>query len=146
MGEGEEGVSSVLNLADVKFTYYGYVEVKKKSNQIPLSSYLGIIILLFGLIIEALLLINYNPSTCAAVEVPSFFDCGSNGLVLIICTVFSLVFFSFSRNKKSACQKRINEALLNLAKVSQFPSESAKFAEDREATILSHAKSLIDEQ
>lgn len=146
MGEGEEDVSSVLNLADVKFTYYGYVEVKKKSDQTPLSSYLGIIILLFGLIIEALLLINYNPSTCAAVEVPSFFDCGSSGLVLIICTLFSLVFFSFSRNKKSACQKRTNEALLNLAKVSRFPSESAKFAEDREATILSHAKSLIDEQ
>ena len=146
MGEGEEDVSSVLNLADVKFTYYGYVEVKKKSDQTPLSSYLGIIILLFGLIIEALLLINYNPSTCAAVEVPSFFDCGSNGLILIVCTLFSLVFFSFSSNKKSAGKKRTNKALLNLAKVSQFPSDSAKLAEDREATILSHVKSLIDEQ
>lgn len=116
----------------------------KKSDQTHLSSYLGIIILLFGLIIEALLLINYNPSICAAVEVPSFFDCGSNGLILIICTLFGLVFFSFSSNKKSAGKKRTNKALLNLAKVSQFPSESAKLAEDREGIILSHAKSLID--
>ena len=146
MGEGKEDVSSGLNLADVRFAYDGYIEAKKKGNRIPLSSYLGIIILLFGLIIEALLLINYNPSTCAAVEVPSFFDCGSNGLMLVICTLFSLVFFSYSSNKKSACQKTTNKALLNLAKVSQFPSESAKLAEDREGIILSHAKSLIDEQ
>ena len=144
MGEGKEDVSSGLDLAEVRFAYDGYVEVKKKSDQNPLSSYLGIIILLFGLIIEALLLINYNPSTCAAVEVPSFFDCGSNGLILIVCTLFSLVFFSFSSNKKSAGKKRTNKALLNLAKVSQFPSESAKLAEDREGIILSHAKSLID--
>ena len=146
MGEGEEDVSSGLDLADVRFAYDGYVEVKKKSDKNPLSSYLGIIILLFGLVIEAILLINYNPSTCAAVEVPSFFDCGSNGLMLVICTLFSLVFFSFASNKKSGCQKRTNKALLNLAKVSQFPSESANLAEDREATILSHAKSIIDEQ
>ena len=146
MGEGKEDVSSGLDLADVRFAYDGYIEAKKKGNRTPLSSYLGIIILLFGLIIEALLLINYNPSTCAAVEVPSFFDCGSNGLMLVICTLFSLVFFSFASNKKSACQKTTNKALLNLAKVSQFPSDSAKLAEDREATILSHAKSLMDEQ
>ncbi len=146
MGEGEEDVSSGLNLADVRFAYDGYVEVNKKGNRNSISTYLGIIILLFGLVIEALLLINYNPSTCAAVEVPSFFDCGSNGLMLVICTLFSLVFFSFASNKKSACQKTTNKALLNLAKVSQFPSNSAKLAEDREATILSHAKSLIDEQ
>ena len=146
MGEGKEDVSSGLDLADVRFAYDGYIEAKKKGNRIPLSSYLGIIILLFGLIIEALLLINYNPSTCAAVEVSSFFDCGSNGLILIVCTLFSLVFFSYSSNKKSACKKRTNKALLNLAKVSQFPSESAKLAEDREGIILSHAKSLIDEQ
>ena len=146
MGEGEENVSSGLNLADVRFAYDGYVEVKKKGNRTPLSSYFGTIILLFGLTIEALLLINYNPSTCAAVEVPSFFDCGSNGLMLVICTLFGLVFFSFASNKKSASQKKTNKALLNLAKVSQFPSDSAKLAEDREATILSHVNSLIDER
>ena len=66
--------------------------------------------------------------------------------MLVIFTLFSLVFFSFASNKKSDCQKRTNKALLNLAKVPQFPSESAKLAEDREATILSHAKSLMDEQ
>ena len=146
MGEGKEDVSSGLDLAEVRFAYDGYIGGKEKIDQTPLSSYLGIIILLFGLIIEALLLINYNPSSCDAVEVSSFFDCGSNGLMLIICTLFSLVFFSFSSNKKSAGKKRINKALLNLAKVSQFPSESVKLAEDRETTILSHAKSLIDEQ
>ena len=146
MGEGEENVSSGLNLADVRFAYDGYFEVKKKGNKAPISSYFGTIILLFGLIIEALLLINYNPSTCAAVEVPSFFDCGSNGLMLVICTLFGLVFFSFASNKKSASQKKTNKALLNLAKVSQFPSDSAKLAEDRKATILSHVNSLIDER
>ena len=89
MGVGKEDVSSGLDLAEVRFAYDGYVEVKK-SDKTHLSSYLGIIILLFGLIIEALLLINYNPSICAAVEVPSFFDCGSSTFKDILFSVFTL--------------------------------------------------------
>ena len=72
-----------LDLAEIKVAHQMYILQKSnfKPNQVP--EVLGIIILSFGLLLEALLIFNHKPSNCAAVEVPSFFECGSDGIILI---------------------------------------------------------------
>ena len=90
-----------LNSADIKAAYEKYIQQRANFKPKQVVEVLGIIILLFGLFIEALLIFNHKPSSCAAVEVPSFFECGSDGLILIICIILSTPLFLIRTIAKS---------------------------------------------
>ena len=90
-----------LNSADIKAAYEKYIQERTNFKPKQVAEVLGIIILLFGLFIEALLIFNYKPSSCAAVEVPSFFECGSDGLILIVCIILSIPLFLITTIGKS---------------------------------------------
>jgi hypothetical protein len=115
-----------------------------KPKQVP--EVLGLIILLFGLFIEALLMFNHKPSSCAAVEVPSFFECGSDGLILIICIILSIPFFLITTNAKSNYNKWKIKTLQDLAKISNFSKSSMASKHGREMSILSHVESLLEQE
>ena len=114
-----------------------------KPNQVP--EVLGIIILSFGLLLEALLIFNHKPSNCAAVEVPSFFECGSDGLILIVCIILSIPLFLITTIGKSNYKKWKIKTLQDLAKISDFPKSSMTSKHGREMSILSHVESLLGE-
>jgi hypothetical protein len=115
-----------------------------KPKQVP--EVLGLIILLFGLFIEALLMFNHKPSSCAAVEVPSFFECGSDGLILIICIILSIPFFLITTIAKSNYNKWKIKTLQDLAKISNFSKSSMASKHGREMSILSHVESLLEQE
>ena len=94
-----------LNSADIKAAYEKYIQERTNFKPKQVAEVLGIIILLFGLFIEALLIFNYKPSSCAAVEVPSFFECGSDGLILIVCIILSIPLFLITTIGKSNYKK-----------------------------------------
>jgi hypothetical protein len=134
------------DLSDVKLAYDKYIVLKTQGRTNRIQGFLGIIILFIGLFIEALFIFNRNPATCAAVEVPSFFDCGSDGIVLIICILFSLPFLIVSEKSTLNHKKWKKNSLLNLAKISHFPSNSAKLEKGREERILSHVESILNQR
>lgn len=132
-----------VNLADIKSKHKRYIRQRTnfKPNIIP--EFLGIIILSFGLLIEALLLFNHKPSNCAAVEVPSFFECGSDGLILIACIILSIPLFLITLIAKSNYKKWKMKTLQDLAKISSFSESSITAKHDQEMSILSHVESLL---
>ena len=135
-----------LNLAEIKTAYQKYMIQRTdfKPKQVP--EVLGLIILLFGLFIEALLMFNHKPSSCAAVEVPSFFECGSDGLILIICIILSIPFFLITTIAKSNYNKWKIKTLQDLAKISNFSKSSMTSKHGREMSILSHVESLLEQE
>jgi hypothetical protein len=135
-----------LNLAEIKTAYQKYMIQRTdfKPKQVP--EVLGLIILLFGLFIEALLMFNHKPSSCAAVEVPSFFECGSDGLILIICIILSIPFFLITTIAKSNYNKWKIKTLQDLAKISNFSKSSMASKHGREMSILSHVESLLEQE
>ena len=135
-----------LNSADIKAAYEKYIQQRTNFKPKQVVEVLGIIILLFGLIIEALLIFNHKPSSCAAVEVPSFFECGSDGLILIICIILSTPLFLIRTIGKSNYKKWKIKTLQDLAKISNFPKSSMTSKHGREMSILSHVESLLGEE
>ena len=135
-----------LNLAEIKTAYQKYMIQRTdfKPKQVP--EVLGLIILLFGLFIEALLMFNHKPSSCAAVEVPSFFECGSDGLILIVCIILSIPFFLITTIAKSNYNKWKIKTLQDLAKISNFSKSSMASKHGREMSILSHVESLLEQE
>ena len=135
-----------LNLADIKTAYQKYMIQRTdfKPKQVP--DVLGLIILLFGLFTEALLMFNHKPSSCAAVEVPSFFECGSDGLILIVCIILSIPFFLITTIAKSNYNKWKIKTLQDLAKISNFSKSSMASKHGREMSILSHVESLLEQE
>ena len=97
--------NSHVNSADIKAAYEKYIQQRTNFKPKHVAEVLGIIIVLFGLFIEALLIFNHKPSSCAAVEVPSFFECGSDGLVLIVCIILSTPLFLITTIGKSNYKK-----------------------------------------
>ena len=145
----EEDVSEQkahLNLAEIKVAHQMYILQKSnfKPNQVP--EVLGIIILSFGLLLEALLIFNHKPSNCAAVEVPSFFECGSDGIILIACIILSTPLFLITAIAKSNYKKWKMKTLQDLAKISNFHNSSIPSKHGREMSILSHVESLLGEE
>jgi len=134
------------DLSDVRLAYDRYITLETQGKTKRIQGILGIIILLIGLFLEVLVVFNWDPSTCAAVEVPSFFSCGSNGIFILICIFFSLPFLVVSEKSSLKHKKWKKKSLLNLAKVSHFPSKSAKLKKGREERILSHVESLLEEE
>ena len=135
-----------LNSADIKAAYEKYIQQRTNFKPKQVVEVLGIIILLFGLFIEALLIFNHKPSSCAAVEVPSFFECGSDGLILIICIILSTPLFLIRTIGKSNYKKWKIKTLQDLAKISNFPKSSMTSKHGREMSILSHVESLLGEE
>ena len=135
-----------LNLADIKIAYQKYMIQRTDFKPKQVSEVLGLIILLFGLFIEALLMFNHKPSSCAAVEVPSFFECGSDGLILIICIILSIPFFLITTIAKSNYNKWKIKTLQDLAKISNFSKSSMASKHGREMSILSHVESLLEQE
>lgn len=135
-----------LNSADIKAAYEKYIQQRANFKPKQVVEVLGIIILLFGLFIEALLIFNHKPSSCAAVEVPSFFECGSDGLILIICIILSTPLFLIRTIAKSNYKKWKIKTLQDLAKISNFPKSSMTSKHGREMSILSHVESLLGEE
>ena len=135
-----------LNSADIKAAYEKYIQQRTNFKPKQVVEVLGIIILLFGLFIEALLIFNHKPSSCAAVEVPSFFECGSDGLILIICIILSTPLFLIRTIGKSNYKKWKIKTLQDLAKISDFPKSSMTSKHGREMSILSHVESLLGEE
>ena len=135
-----------LNSADIKAAYEKYIQERTNFKPKQVAEVQGIIILLFGLFIEALLIFNYKPSSCAAVEVPSFFECGSDGLILIVCIILSIPLFLITTIGKSNYKKWKIKTLQDLAKISNFPKSSMTSKHGREMSILSHVKSLLGEE
>jgi len=135
-----------LNSADIKAAYEKYIQQRTNFKPKHVAEVLGIIILLFGLFIEALLIFNHKPSSCAAVEVPSFFECGSDGLILIVCIILSIPLFLITTIGKSNYKKWKIKTLQNLAKISNFPKSSMTSKHGREMSILSHVESLLGEE
>ena len=135
-----------LNLAEIKTAYQKYMIQRTdfKPKQVP--EVLGLVILLFGLFIEALLMFNHKPSSCAAVEVPSFFECGSDGLILIVCIILSIPFFLITTIAKSNYNKWKIKTLQDLAKISNFSKSSMASKHGREMSILSHVESLLEQE
>ena len=107
-----------FNLADVKVAYDRYILQRKNFKPKPLAVVLGIIIMLFGLFIEVLLIFNHKPHNCAAVEVPSFFECGSDGFILITCIILSIPLYLITVIAKSNYNKWKTKTLQDLAKIS----------------------------
>ena len=134
------------NSADIKAAYEKYIQERTNFKPKRLVEVLGIIILLFGLFIEALLIFNHKPSSCAAVEVPSFFECGSDGLILIVCIILSIPLFLITTIGKSNYKKWKIKTLQDLAKISDFPKSSMTSKHGREMSILSHVESLLGEE
>ena len=135
-----------LNSADIKAAYEKYIQQRTNFKPKHVAEVLGIIILLFGLFIEALLIFNHKPSSCAAVEVPSFFECGSDGLILIVCIILSIPLFLITTIGKSNYKKWKIKMLQDLAKISNFPKSSMASKHGREMSILSHVESLLGEE
>ena len=135
-----------LNSADIKAAYEKYIQQRTNFKPKQVVEVLGIIILLFGLFIEALLIFNHKPSSCAAVEVPSFFECGSDGLILIVCIILSIPLFLITTIGKSNYKKWKIKTLQDLAKISDFPKSSMTSKHGREMSILSHVESLLGEE
>ena len=135
-----------LNIPEIKTAYQKYMIQRTdfKPKQVP--EVLGLIILLFGLFIEALLMFNHKPSSCAAVEVPSFFECGSDGLILIVCIILSIPFFLITTIAKSNYNKWKIKTLQDLAKISNFSKSSMASKHGREMSILSHVESLLEQE
>tara|TARA_B100000965_G_scaffold346061_1_gene317192 strand:- start:44 stop:466 length:423 start_codon:yes stop_codon:yes gene_type:complete len=134
------------DLSDVRLAYDRYIILKTQGKTNRIQGILGTIILLLGLFLEVLVVFNWDPSTCAAVEVPSFFSCGSNGIFMMICIFFSLPFLVVSKKSSLNHKKWKKKSLLDLAKASHFPSKSAKLGKGREERILSHVESLLGEE
>ena len=146
MKKDDSDAKSYSDLSDVRLAYDRYMMLKTQGKTNRIQGVLGIIILLVGLFIEVLVVFNWDPSTCAAVEVPSFFSCGSNGIFLIVCIFFSLPFLVVSEKSSLNHKKLKKKSLLNLAQVSHFPSKSAKLKKGRQERILSHVESLLREE
>tara|TARA_B100001094_G_C17831003_1_gene623200 strand:+ start:213 stop:659 length:447 start_codon:yes stop_codon:yes gene_type:complete len=144
-GDGSEQKEH-LDLAEIKAAHQMYILQKSnfKPKQVP--EIVGITILLFGLLIEALLLVNYKPSSCTAVEVPSFFECGSDGLILIGCIILSIPLFLITTIGKSNYKKWKIKTLQELAKISNFSKSSMTSKHGLEMSILSHIESLFVEE
>ena len=107
---------------------------------------MGIIILLFGLFIEVLLIFNHKPHNCAAVEVPSFFECGSDGLILITCIILSIPLYLITVIAKSNYKKWNTKTLHDLAKISNLPKSSITSKNSSEMSILSYVESLLGKE
>ena len=135
-----------FNLADVKVAYDRYILQRKNFKPKPLAVVLGIIILLFGLFIEVLLIFNHKPHNCAAVEVPSFFECGSDGLILITCIILSIPLYLITVIAKSNYNKWKTKTLQDLAKISNLPKSSITSKNSREMSILSYVESLLGKE
>ena len=135
-----------LNSADIKAAYEKYIQQRTIFKPKQVAETLGIIILLFGLFIEALLIFNHKPSSCAAVEVPSFFECGSDGIILIACIILSTPLFLITAIAKSNYKKWKMKTLQDLAKISNFHNSSIPSKHGREMSILSHVESLLGEE
>ena len=133
------------NSADIKAAYEKYIQERTNFKPKQVAVVLGIIILLFGLFIEALLIFNHKPSSCAAVEVPSFFECGRDGLILNVCIILSIPLFLITTIGKSNYKKWKIKRLQDLAKISNFPKSSMTSKHGREMSILSHVESLLGE-
>jgi len=146
MKKDNSDAKSHPDLSDVRLAYDRYIMLKTQGKTNRIQGILGIIILLVGLFIEVLVVFNWDPGTCAAVEVPSFFSCGSNGIFLIVCIFFSLPFLVVSEKSSLNHKKSKKKSLLNLAKISHFPSKSAKLEKGREERILFHVESLLGEE
>jgi hypothetical protein len=146
MEEDGSNQNTHLNLADIKTAYQKYMIQRTDFKPKQVSEVLGLIILLFGLFIEALLMFNHKPSSCAAVEVPSFFECGSDGLILIICIILSIPFFLITTIAKSNYNKWKIKTLQDLAKISNFSKSSMTSKHGREMSILSHVESLLEQE
>ena len=134
------------NSADIEAAYEKYIQERTNFKPKQVAEVLGITILLFGLFIEALLIFNHKPSSCAAVEVPSFFECGSDGLILIVCIILSIPLFLITTIGKSNYKKWKIKTLQDLAKISDFPKSSMTSKHGREMSILSHVESLLGEE
>ena len=146
MKKDNSGEKSHPDLSDVRLAYDRYIALETQGKTKRIQGILGIIILLIGLFLEVLVVFNWDPSTCAAVEVPAFFSCGSNGIFILMCIFFSLPFLVVSEKSALKHKKWKKKLLLNLAKVSHFPSKSAKLKKGREERILSHVESLLEEE
>ena len=146
MEEDGSNQNTHLNLADIKTAYQKYMIQRTDFKPKQVSEVLGLIILLFGLFIEALLMFNHKPSSCAAVEVPSFFECGSDGLILIVCIILSIPFFLITTIAKSNYNKWKIKTLQDLAKISNFSKSSMASKHGREMSILSHVESLLEQE
>ena len=146
MEEDGSNQNTHLNLADIKTAYQKYMIQRTDFKPKQVSEVLGLIILLFGLFIEALLMFNHKPSSCAAVEVPSFFECGSDGLILIVCIILSIPFFLITTIAKSNYNKWKIKTLQDLAKISNFSKSSMTSKHGREMSILSHVESLLEQE
>ena len=146
MEEDGSNQNTHLNLADIKTAYQKYMIQRTDFKPKQVSEVLGLIILLFGLCTEALLMFNHKSSSCAAVEVPSFFECGSDGLILIVCIILSIPFFLITTIAKSNYNKWKIKTLQDLAKISNFSKSSMASKHGREMSILSHVESLLEQE
>ena len=146
MGMDAIGQKNHFNSADIKAAYDRYILQKTIFKPKQVAEVLGIIILLFGLFTEALLIFNHKPSSCAAVEVPSFFECGSDGLILIACIILSIPLFLITAIAKSNYKKWKIKTLQDLAKISNFPKGPVTSKHGREISILSHVELLLREE
>ena len=137
--------------SDVKAAYIQYLFAQKNTPFVQfLSQFIGIPSLIAGFM---LMIFTSSPTDCAGdtggdVLLSIDFSC-----ILPVSQILFLSFFAISgfcfllwmiSNVTNEFEK--DKLLLNLAKISNFPSSSAKLIEGREERILKHVRSLLIEE
>ena len=136
--------------SDVKAAYIQYLFAQKNTPPVQfLSQFIGIPSLIAGFM---LMIFSSSPTDCAGDTGGEWPSLGSLCLLPVSEIIF-LSFFAISgfcfllwmiSNVTNEFEK--DKLLLNLAKISNFPSSSAKLIEGREERILKHVKSLLIEE